>query len=699
MRWLLVLLMLLPAAARAQGAATLVADRVQVTQARQLVAEGNVEVFYDGTRLSAARVTYDEATDQLAIVGPILIETPEGDILTADRASLDPQLENGLLRGARLVLQRQLQLAANRIDRVEGRYTQLYRTAATSCRVCGDRPPLWEIRAERVIHDEVAQQLYFDNAVLRVGGVPVAWVPRMRLPDPSVSRAAGLMVPEIRQTDRLGTGIRLPYFLPLGPSRDLRLTPYLSPETRTLELIYRQAWMRGDLRIAGAFTDDTLRPNGTRSYVFADVAVALAGNWRVDGQLRSASDRAYLIDYDYSDVDRLDSFLRLSRVREDDRLSFGVTVVESLREGDVNAELPTILPRLSYERVLRPAGLPGALTFTAGADAALRRSNADVVGRDTLRVGGGVDWTAGGVLAGGLLAEVSAGVTVNGYAIENDSAFPAHVLRSRSYGRAELRWPFSRRGTTGIVQVIEPIVSLSWSEVTGDAVPNEDSQVVELDEVNLLGLTRFPGDDARETGFRGALALNYAILAPGGREANLTFGRLFRETPDARLASGTGLDGTHSDWLLTAGIDLPSGFSFDARGLFDESLDFSRAEARLAWRNRRTDLAATYVELARAPDEGRPDAAAEWTLDAAYRITDIWSVSGEARYDLLSNAPLRAGLGVEYSNECVTVGLSASRRFTSSTTLEPETNYGLSIALNGFSAGRSAAPVRRTCRN
>jgi LPS-assembly protein len=77
--------------------------------------------------------------------------------------------------------------------------------------VCFDNPtPLWEIRARRIIHDEVEQQLYFEGAQFRVMGVPVLWLPQMRLPDPTLERATGFLAPSIRATDTTGTQIRVP---------------------------------------------------------------------------------------------------------------------------------------------------------------------------------------------------------------------------------------------------------------------------------------------------------------------------------------------------------------------------------------------------------------------------------------------------------------------------------------------------------
>ena len=105
-RLLALLLLVLPGLASAQedsGMASLVADSVVVTADGRLVASGDVEAFHEGTTLSAARITYDRAAGRLSIEGPILIREPGGAVLAAESADLDPQLRDGLLRGARLV--------------------------------------------------------------------------------------------------------------------------------------------------------------------------------------------------------------------------------------------------------------------------------------------------------------------------------------------------------------------------------------------------------------------------------------------------------------------------------------------------------------------------------------------------------------------------------------------------------------------
>ncbi|NHX27486.1 LPS-assembly protein LptD, partial [Escherichia coli] len=194
--------------------ATLIADRVNVAPGGVLVAEGNVEVLFDGYRMMASRVIYDRASDQLTVEGPMRIVMDGGSVITADSAEMSADMRDGLLRSARLVLDSRLQLAAAEMLRVEGRYTVLDKTVASSCRICVGQPvPLWQIRARRVIHDTEARQLYFDRARFEVVGLPIFYAPRLRLPDPTLERSSGFLTPSVRATNRLGIGVKIPYFL------------------------------------------------------------------------------------------------------------------------------------------------------------------------------------------------------------------------------------------------------------------------------------------------------------------------------------------------------------------------------------------------------------------------------------------------------------------------------------------------------
>lgn len=698
MRVLLFLLLLLPGLAMAQGAATLVADSVTLNGQDQLIASGNIEAYYDGNTLRAQRIIYDQPSDTLTIEGPIVIRTAEGDVLTADQATLDPRLENGILLGARLVLNQQLQLVANQISQTDGRYSQLYQTAATSCQVCGDRAPLWEIRAERVIRDAVEQQLYFENATFRVRGVPVVWLPRMRLPDPGLDRSTGFLVPRQRNTSQLGTGLKLPYFITLGDHRDITVTPYVSAETTTLELTYRQAFANGDLRIEGAVSDDTLQDD-IRSYVFLEADFRLADGFQLRFDIEAVSDPGYLLDYNYSGKDRLDSAISVLRVTDTTLTEANLTYYQTLRDDESNASLPPIVAEASYETRLQ-TGTGGTLTLKRSVDTAYRYSDTDgIAGRDLTRAGIGGDWRQDWVLDNGIIGSATIGARADLFHVRDDSSFATDILRFAPGAGLSLRYPLARTTATGTAHLIEPVVSLGWASTFGGTPPNEDSTRSELDRANLFDPQRFAGDDVVETGAQAAFGVTWTRMGAAGTTSALTFGRVFRSQDIPAFTPSSGLDGVTSDWLIGGQITTPNGFVFDTRTLVDGAGGLTRADNRIAWRNDRIELAAAYIWQASDLAENRPDTVSEWTLDGAWVLNDTWSFNTDARYDVASDRPVRAGVGFQWRNECVTIDVSASRRYTSSATVAPTTTFGLAGSLTGFSAGRSQGGPAAACRN
>ncbi len=697
---LAILCLTLALPARAQDAATLLADRVEIRADTFLVAEGNVEVLWRGARLTARRITYDRAGDRLAIDGPITLTEGESVALFADFAELSPDLQNGLLTSARLVLEQQLQLAAAEIHRVEGRYTQLSKVVASSCQVCAGRPtPLWSIRARRVVHDAEARQLYFDGAQLRVLDLPVLYIPRLRLPDPTLRRATGFMFPTLRTTSKLGTGLRLPHFITLGQSADVMLTPYLSPDTRTLGLRYRQAFRRGGIVADGAITSDEILPGDTRGYLFVSSAFALAGGFTLGARIETVSDPAYLLDYGLQDRDRLRSALTLTRTRADEQIDASLSAYHTLRSGESNSTQPGIVYDAAYERRFTPGPLGGSATLSLGALGTRRSSDLDGDGRDVMRLDARLGWERTEVLGPGLLATGAFGLRAAAYDIRQDSAFPGEVLQLSSEAAVTLRWPLMKTGQRGAMQILEPVAMIAWSEGETDSVPNEDSRLVEFDEGNLLSFSRFPGEDARDRGLRAALGVNWVRRGADGGTLGLTFGRLFRDEDRGDFADGSGLTGTSSHWLVAGRVDLPSRLALSGRALLDDDFSAAKTDLRLAYNDARFDVATGVTFLSASIAENRPEETAEWALDAAWRIDSRWTGRTAWRYDFVAERATSAGVGLGFENECLRVDLSLSRRFTSSTSVTPTTDFGLSVALTGFGTGGEGGAPRRRCIN
>ncbi len=710
-RALLLLLLLLMAplhtAAQDTPAAVLVADQLYITRERELVAAGNVEAFQNGVRLRAAAIRYDQVSGALSIEGPITLTEGDSTLILADAAELDTDLRNGILRGARLVLEQQLQLSAVQIDRVDGRYTQLYKTTVTSCRVCEDgRAPLWQIRAKRVIHDTEERQLYFDEAQFRIGRMPVFWLPRLRLPDPTVERATGFLVPSVRSTSSLGVGLKIPYFIRLSEKRDLTLTPYLSTSTSTLELRYRQAYRNGRIELTGAITRDELRPDGTRGYLFARGQFALPRDFTLDLAVQTVSDEGYLENYGYSDADRLRSELTVSRARRDEYIRASFYNFESLRDDEDNNTLPTLVLDGEYERRFFPRAIGGELRLGLVAHSHQRSSTLDfdsddadtiVDGRDVARLNARIDWRRSDTFAVGLRVDTRAGLSLNTFNITQDATSPGEQTELTPHTALTLRYPLSRTAASGVSHVIEPVLQVSWTGGNRLDVPNEESTLVEFDQGNLLSLSRFPRADRRERGAMAAIGLGWSRFDPQGWDAQLSVGQVFREDDETDFSASSGLGGLSSDLLVAGQISSGSGVILTGRGLFEDDFSVTKAEMRGDYAFSRGRLGGAYVWLREDATEQRASDVSEIALDGSYGINTFWTASANWRYDVVSDRAATAGLGLRYENECVTLDLEVTRRYATSTSVEPSTDFGFNVGLRGFSADTGTERYVRSC--
>ena len=700
--WLLFL-----GAAPAQDRATLIADSLRIAGPDQLIATGNVEIFFKGQRLTAKSLIYDRAADTVQISGPIVLTDGSQNYILANQAELSADLRNGILTSARMVMNQQLQLAASEIMRVGGRYTTLNRVVASSCKICaGDPTPLWEIRATRVLHDQTERQLYFEHAQLRFGGVPVLYIPRLRLPDPTLKRATGFLMPRLTGNSNLGTGLKLPYFVKLGDHRDLTITPYITTNgARTVDLRYRQAFATGDLTVDAAFSRDALRPGENRGYVLALGKFALPRGFTLDLRGEVVSDDAYLLDYGYPAADRLDSRLVISRTRRNETIEARLIGFYSIRQGDDNSTLPAVVADLTYARrfSLGSFGGEGGVRFQTHGhfrpSTSVLDADGDGIadGRDVQRVSLRADWRRDWVLNNGMIAGVLGDATGDFYVIGQDAVYAGSKVRLHGTIGAELRWPLIKSGKTGVTQVIEPVVQLVFSPNGTEKLPNEDSALVEFDEGNLFALNRYPGSDATERGVRANLGVSYLRTDPAGWTLGVTAGRVLRVDDLGQFSAASGLNGINSDWMTSWQLSVPGGLGITNRLIFNDDLTLTKGELLAAVTADRYGLAAGYVYAVADLAENRPDPTSELTVYSTYKITSNWTAQFANRYDFQAERAAKAGLGLTYRNECLLVDLSLSRRFTSSTSVKPTTDFGLSVELLGFGGGSDVGPARQ-CR-
>ncbi|MEG9529384.1 MAG: LPS-assembly protein LptD, partial [Hyphomicrobiales bacterium] len=174
-------------------------DRSTVT------ARGNAELHYGPRTLQADRVRYDRNTGRVFAEGNVRLTEADGGVVTGERMELTDDFKTGFVdafRGQQTVQRKfetvRTRFSAPRAERLNGEQTSFESGSYTACEPCKDNPetpPLWQIKAKKIIHDNETHTVYFDESTLELAGIPVAYLPYFEAPDPTVKRKTGFLTP------------------------------------------------------------------------------------------------------------------------------------------------------------------------------------------------------------------------------------------------------------------------------------------------------------------------------------------------------------------------------------------------------------------------------------------------------------------------------------------------------------------------
>lgn len=679
----------------AENITNLIADEIKINQAGELVASGAVTVWYEDRKVTASSITYASQNDKLIIRGPIRIIDNQSTMILADQAELSEDLKVGIIKSAKIILGYQVQIAAAKVLQKDARYSEAFNIAATSCHVCLNKTPLWQIRARKIVQDKFEKQIYFEHAQLRVLDIPVFYLPFMRLPDPSLKRATGLLAPKLKTSSVLNTGIKIPYFIRLNKHKDFTITPFYSPKTKTIEYRYRQAYTSGFMLIEGALTRDALIPNKNRGYILSDTSLILQNGYNLGIQLQAVSDPSYLFEYDFAQLDRLNTKLELSRSMRYQNSEVKLSNYHSLRENENNATQPTLVAEGAIESRLNPDMIKGEIGLEANFLKSYRYSDLNndgpdsdtlVDGYDTTRLSLLSNWDHGWEIANGIILHFENEFGLSQYYVQQHADIGPKATRMFGVGAVGLRWPWYRINSNGGIGIVEPQIQLVRSVSSNSAVPNDDSTQVEFDEGNLFRLNRAPGLDLIENGSRLNVGLAGSQFMDSGSNLSWKIGRVLRSEALSTFPSGSGLSNSISDWLLATNFQQKNGIELINRALIASDGVVTKSETSLKVNRNQHQIRATHVELTKDSNISQNQSLSSVALEWNYNLNSNWRSDSKFQFDSNIGRLSKLELGLRYENECVNVDLSSSRSFSTSSTLIDKTDFTLSVELTGFSS-------------
>jgi LPS-assembly protein len=460
-------------------------------------------------------------------------------------------------------------------------------TACAACKEDPKKPPLWQVKGARVIHDQTEKMMYFEDARIEFFGVPLAYVPYFSTPDPTVKRKTGFLMPMPSQNTNYGFGVETPFYWAIAPDYDATFSPrYTSKQGLLMQGEFRQRLIDGSyqIRAYGINQQDrnayanTVGDKDWRGGVESKGQFALNDKWVWGWDAVALSDYNFLQDYRLSMYrDPYASFLNLQTEAVSQlyltgvgkRSFFDARTIYYLSFSGNQSQVPVIHPVIDYNNVLNQNVLGGEfsykfnmtslsrdqasftpITSLANTNGLCNLTSADPLARAPAnclmngipgtytRVTGEAQWRRSYTDSFGQIftpfailrvdaidASISNQPGVSNFLPTGDTT----ALRVMPTVGLEYRYPFINVQPWGTT-TLEPIaqVIIRPNETYAGKLPNEDAQSMSFDASNLFSVNKFSGYDRIEGGGRANVGVQATTQFDRGGSVKVLFGQSYQ---------------------------------------------------------------------------------------------------------------------------------------------------------------------------
>lgn len=704
--------------------------------------QGNVALTRGDQFIGTDKLTYNEETETYVAEGNVRYQD-SGMRVVANRAEGNQGKDQHKIEDVRYQLVERRGNGGAESIQLDGTKGQMRRSTYTTCPP-GDKR--WELSAKRIDVDTDKGMGVARSAVLRIGKVPVLYVPWFMFPIDD-TRKTGLLYPSISNSDRNGFDYRQPIYLNLAPNYDATINPrIMTSRGVSLGGEFRYLGRRGAGTLAGMYMpDDDLRDRDRGHFIF-NAFQNLSRHWQARSNLIWISDPRYFEDFSNS-INGVSITTAVSNVGLYGR---GRYWSSSLTANQYQLADPSLteanLPFNNQPRANFRWEQPLSTWFTAGVESeAVRfyKGDADIAGVRREFPGGsrldvkpyvsmpleGASWFVTPTLAWrytsykldqGLATSIATTQARAFAAANNVPVTPELVARfhddapNRSLPIASLdaglffdrsfRWR-----ERDYLQTLEPrIFYLNVPYRDQNGLPIFDTRPLTFSWGQLFRDNRYSGADRQTDANQLTVALTSRMIrgSDGHEKFSASLGQI-RYFDDSRVIVPGERTVQHgkSSWVADANWSpsdrwtIGASYQWDSR-LRREDLASVRASyllkddgiVNLAYRYRRNLNFRSDLPLS---TNNQPDLLEQADLSFLYPINPTWSVVGRYYYSIFDSKPLETLAGVQWESCCVAARLLA-RRYVENT--EGDLNSGILFEIELKGLGSGGQDTRRTLR-
>jgi len=660
----------------------------------KISAKGNVVIKYDNRELNANEVIYDQDDNLISAKGNIMLRDEDGNLYYAEQADFNDKMTKGTISKLNGKLHDKSLFAANKATRHSETLTELENAVYSPCKVCKKKMngnPLWQLSASNIKFDEEAERIAYKNATFDIYGVPVFYMPYFFHAMPDAKRESGLLLPTYSSMNTLGVTVKTPYYINIAPNMDATIEPlFTTEEGIVLSGNFRHLTRQGQYSLSGSITNPQERDEFGVRTSSRDIRGHIEGkghfnlndtlSWGFDG--KRTTDDTYLQRYKFDYEDLLISQAYIENIDGRDYIGARAVSFQGLNALDDPGTTPLALPMIDAH-FERNAGYKNSRWLFDANSLVLSRDE----GVNSRRISGAAAWNIPYITKNGQVLDFKASIRGDAYSVENvqTGSTEKDGLIGRLIPEINLNWKLPLASFIEKTKIfLEPIVNFIVSPNGGnpDKIPNEDSQELELSDINLFTNNHFTGYDRVESGARTNYGLRGGIENELGK-INFMIGQNYQANANQNFTEESGLNDNFSDYTGRLTYRNKGNFDISYRFRLDKD-DFimRRNEFDTSFRIKKAHFNLGYTLL----DERNEDFDKhEFNAATSLSLTDNWSINANGRRNMEDDGGwIHTGAGVVYEDECLRLDTRLSREFTRDRDIEPSSSVIVKVSFKNI---------------
>jgi LPS-assembly protein len=703
---------------------------------QKIIAEGGVQIDYDGNKLVSKKVVYDKRTGRLMAVGNVEIVERDGNRIYAENIDITDDFRDGFVNALRVETVDDTRFAAVSAERSGGSITTFNQGVYTACKPCRDHPekaPIWQIKSRKIIWNGQKKTVRFEGAHFELFGMPLTTLPAFEIADPTVKRKTGFLIPGIEYKSELGVGLRVPFYVALAPNYDLLLsTTAYSKQGFLGEAEFRKRLDNGifTLKMAGIHQ---FRP-GKFDVGSVDGAhknrgmIGSTGQFQINPRWMFGWNAMVQSDKNFSRTYGIDGYADYYRKNEVYLTGFSGRNYLDLHAYKFNVQQDTATSsaddqqpwagNVDYSWTAPNPVFGGELNYNLNMRA-INRSALDsvtIAGPSFGNIVGAagssghilseVEWKRTLIVPGGLTITPLFDLRGDADLIDTSSLVRSEAFRTMATAGLDVRWPvlFSTTSATHILEPIGQVFARNNERYAGE-LPNEDAQSLVFDATSLFERDKFSGWDRVEGGTRANIGLRYSGTFANGWSAHALIGQSYHLAGRNSFASKdlvdvgaySGLETDTSDVVAMAGVTNANGLALALRGRFDEkTFEVRRGETEIAYSGNPFSGALRYAFIQKQPGYGFINDRHEVSANGSVKFNENWRAYSSTTYDIKNKYFASNAIGFGYDDSCTSYSMtySETKTFDAGTNAisKPKRSIGFNLSfrtLGDFGSGRA----------